>query len=146
MKTLFLLTFALAPAVLTAQSHQCDQVLKGTYVVTTTGTAGSPVWAPFTGPVATMGTYIFDGVGNFQVTKVTIATANPPANVTPPVVVTGTYALDRDCFGSMTLNFAPAPDGHYNMVASPDGRQITMISTDLGDVLIANATRLEHRN
>ena len=146
MKTLFLLTFALAPAVLSAESHQCDQMLKGTYVVTTTGTAGSPVWAPFTGPVATMGTYVFDGVGNFQVTTVTIATANPPANVTPPVVITGTYALDRDCIGSMTLNFAPAPDGHYNMVASPDGRQVTMISTDKGDVLIATGTRLERRN
>jgi hypothetical protein len=46
----------------------------------------------------------------------------------------------------MTLNFSPNPDGHYNIVASPDGRQITMISTDKGDVLIATATRLERRN
>jgi hypothetical protein len=146
MKSLFLFIFALAPAVLSAESHQCDQVLKGAYVVTTTGTAGSPVWTPFTGPVAVVGRYVFDGLGNFQVTNVTIATANPPANVTPPIVITGTYALDRDCIGSLTLNFAPAPDGHYNLVASPDGRQITMISTDQGDVLIAKATRLERRN
>ena len=45
----------------------------------------------------------------------------------------------------MTLNFSPNPNGHYNLVVSPDGRQITMISTDKGDVLIANATRLEYR-
>jgi hypothetical protein len=96
--------------------------------------------------VAVVGRYVFDGLGNLQVTNVTIATANPPANVTPPIVITGTYALDRDCIGSLTLNFAPAPDGHYNLVASPDGRQITMISTDQGDVLIAKATRLERRN
>ncbi len=146
MKSLFLLTFALAPAALLAQSPQCvfqNSVLNGAYAVTTTGTAGSPVWAPFIGPVADLGRYVFDGLGHFQVTTVTIAAANPPANVTPPVVVNGTYTVNRDCTGSLTLNFSPNPDGHYNLVASPDGRQITMISTDTGDVLVATATRLE---
>jgi hypothetical protein len=146
MKNLFLLTFALAPAALLAQPQQCllqNAVLTGAYVITTTGTAGSPVWAPFTGPVATVGRYVFDGLGNFENTTVTIATANPPANVTPPFVVNGTYTVNRDCTGSLTLNFSPSPNGHYNLVASPDGRQITMISTDKGDVLVATATRLE---
>ncbi len=90
-----------------------------------------------------MGRFVFDGLGNFQISTVTIVTANPPANVTPPFVVTGTYTVNRDCTGSLTLNFAPNPNGHYNLVASPDGRQITMISTDKGDVLVATATRLE---
>jgi hypothetical protein len=64
MKSLFLLTFALAPAALLAQPQQCilqNAVLNGAYVGTTTGTAGSPAWAPFKGPVATMGRYVFDG-------------------------------------------------------------------------------------
>jgi hypothetical protein len=149
MKSLFLLTFALAPAALLAQSQQCvlqNAVLSGAYVVTTTGTAGSPVWAPFTGPVATVGRYVFDGLGNIQVTTVTIVAANPPLNVTPPIVINGTYTVNRDCTGSLTLNFSPNPNGHYNLVASPDGRQITMISTDKGDVLVATATRLERRD
>lgn len=150
MKSLFLLTFALAPAMLPAQQlEECiirNTVLNGAYVVTLTGTGGSPVWAPFTGPVAAMGRYVFDGAGNLQVTTVTIVAANPPLNVTPPFAITGTYTVNRDCTGSMTLNFAPAPDGHYNLVVSPDGRQITMIATDKGDVLIATGTRLDHRN
>lgn len=146
MKSLFLFIFALAPAVMLAQSQQCTRqnaVLNGAYMVTITGTAGSPVWAPFTGPVATMGRYVFDGSGNIQTTA-TIATANPPANVTPPFVIYGTYTVNRDCTGSLTLNFSPAPNGHYNLIASPDGRKITMIATDLGDVLVATATRLDH--
>lgn len=146
MKRLFLLTLALAPAAL-AQSQQCplrNATLKGAYVFTLTGTAGSPVWAPFTGPVATMGMYIFDGSGNFQAPIATIATANPPLNVTPPGVVTGTYTVDLDCTGRLTLNFSPSPNGHYNLIASPNGRQITMISTDLGDVLMSTVTRLDH--
>jgi len=146
MKSLFLLIFALAPAVLPAQSPQClrqNAILNGAYVATTTGTAGSPVWAPFTGPVATMGRYVFDGLGNFQVTTVTIVAANPPLNVTPPAVINGTYTVDRDCTGSLTLNFSPNPNGHYNLVASPDGRRITMISTDKGDVLVVTAKRLD---
>jgi len=149
MKSLFLLTLALAPAALQAQSQQCilqNAVLNGAYVVTQTGTGGSPVWAPFTGPVATMGRYVFDGLGNIQVTTVTIVAANPPLNVTPPIVVNGTYTVNRDCTGSLTLNFSPNPNGHYNLIASPDGRQIMMISTDKGDVLVATGTRLERRD
>jgi len=149
MKSLFLLTFVLAPAALLAQSQQCtnqNAVLNGAYVVTLTGTAGSPVWAPFTGPVATMGRFVFDGTGSLQITTATIVAATPPLNVTPPFVIPGTYTINRDCTGSLTLNFSPNPNGHYNLVVSPDGTQITMISTDKGDVLIATGTRLDRRN
>lgn len=142
----FLLTFVLAPAALPQQCATQNAQLYGTFVVTTTGTAGSPVWAPFTGPVAAMGRHVFDGTGNLQVTTVTIVAANPPVNVTPPVVITGTYTVNRDCTGSMTLNFSPNPNGHYNLVVSPDGQQITLISTDKGDVLVGTGTRLDHRN
>ena len=149
MKSLFLLTFVLAPAALPQQLQQCtnqNAVLNGAYVVTQTGTAGSPVWAPFTGPVASMGRWVFDGTGTVQLTTVTIVAATPPLNVTPPFVITGTYTVNRDCTGSMTLIFSPNPNGHYNLVVSPDGQQITIISTDKGDVLIATGTRLDHRN
>ena len=128
-----------------AAMRQQNAVLNGAYVFTVTGTAGSPVWAPFTGPVATMGIYVFDGAGNLQGPIATVATANPPINVTPPNVITGTYTVNPNCTGNLTLNFSPAPNAHYNLVASPDGRQITMIATDKGDVLLSTATRLEFR-
>jgi hypothetical protein len=145
MKSLFLLIFVLAPAGLSAQ-WTCNLqhgTLYGAYVVTLTGTAGSPVWGANTGPVATVGRFVFDGQGNFEITTATIVGANPPFNVTPPFAITGTYTVNRDCTGTLTLNFAPNPNGHYNTVVSPDGRQITMISTDKGDVLVATGNRLD---
>jgi hypothetical protein len=144
MKSL-LLTIALASTPLWAGSVQCalqNVVLNGAYVVTLTGTAGSPVWTGSTGPVATLATFTFDGLGNIQMSSATIVGANPPLNVTPPFTITGSYTVNRDCTGSLTLNFSPNPNGHYNFIVSPDGHQITMISTDKGDVLIATGTRI----
>ena len=149
MRNLLFLTIALVPAALWAEPKECtaqNATLNGAYVVSATGTAGSPVWAPFTGPVAFMGRYIFDGQGGFQSPPpTTIVAANPPLSAVPPGTITGTFTVNRDCTGSLTLNFAPSPNGHYNLVASPDGRQITMIATDKGDVIIATATRLDNK-
>jgi len=148
MKTTFVMfMFVLTSTLLHAQPQRCvlqNAVLNGAYVFTITGTAGSPVWGTITGPVATMGIYVFDGTGILQGPIATIATANPPVNVTPPNVVPGTYSVNRDCTGNLTLNFSPAPNGHYNLVVSPDGRQVSMISTDKGDVITGTAVRLDH--
>jgi hypothetical protein len=144
MKSL-LLTIALASAPLWADSVQCSSqngVLNGAYVVTITGTAGSPVWTGNTGPVATLAKFVFDGMGNIQIPSSTIVGANPPLNVSPPFTITASYTVNRDCTGNLTLNFSPNPNGHYNFIVSPDGHQITMISTDKGDVLIATGTRI----
>jgi len=140
-----LLTIALASAPLWADSVQCaDQngILNGTYVVTLTGTAGSPVWNGNTGPVATVAKFVFDGLGNIQMQSATIVGANPPLNVSVPVSITGSYTVNRDCTGNLTLNFSPNPNGHYNLIVSPDGRLVTMIATDKGDVLTAAGTRI----
>jgi len=144
MKSL-LLTIALASAPLWADSVQCtlqNRTLTGAYVVTLTGTAGSPVWNGNTGPVATLAKFVFDGVGNLQMLSATIVGANPPLNVSLPFAISGSYTVNRDCTGNLTLNFSPNPNGHYNFLVSPDGHQITMISTDTGDVLIATGTRI----
>jgi hypothetical protein len=146
MRSLLLLTAIISAQALWADSQQCileAATLNGAYNVTITGTAGSPVWAPFTGPVATLSKFVFDGSGHLQVPLTTIVAANPPLNVTPPIVIQGTYTLSRDCVGTLTLNFSPAPNAHYNVIVSPDGRQISMIATDKGDVLTATGTRLD---
>ena len=141
MKSL-LLIIAMASVPLWAQCPLENGILNGTYVVTLTGTAGSPVWTGSTGPVATVAKFVFDGVGNFQMASSTIVGANPPLNVSLPFSITGSYTVNRDCSGSLTLNFSPNPNGHYNFIVSPDGRQVTMISTDKGDVLTATGTRI----
>lgn len=145
MKIAWFTMIALASAALPGQAQQCplgNTSLNGAYVMTVTGTGGSPVWAPFTGPVATMGKIVFDGLGSLQIPIVTIVAANPPLNVTPPVPISGSYTVNRDCTGSLTLNFAPNPNAHYNLVISPDGQRMAMIATDKGDVLTGTADRL----
>lgn len=145
MKTLTLLTIALYPVVAPGQEQPCsleNRTLKGTYVLTLTGSGGSPVWAPFTGPVATMGIVIVDGLGNLKIPATTIVAANPPLNVVPPVSISGTYNVASDCTGSMTLNFSPNPNAHYNLVVSPNGKRAALIATDKGDVLTGTAVRL----
>jgi hypothetical protein len=147
MKTLGSLLIALTSAALPGQARDCsleNATLSGVYALTMTGTGGSPVWAPFTGPVATVGKIVFDGQGNLQMPTVTVVAANPPLNTTPPVTVSGSYAIKSDCTGSMTLNFSPNPNGHYNLVVSPNGKLVTMIATDKGDVLTGTAVRLSH--
>lgn len=142
MKTIASLVIALTSAVLPGQAQQCslgNVSLNGVYVIAITGTGGSPVWAPFTGPVATVGKIVFDGLGNLQVPIVTIVAANPPLNVTPPVPISGSYTINHDCTGTLTLNFSPNPNGHYNLVISPDGQRVTMIATDKGDVITGTA-------
>lgn len=145
--TSFVFLFVLTSTLLRGQPQRCaleDSILNGVYVMTITGTGGSPVWAPFTGPVAAMGTIVFDGAGKLQQSKVTIVAANPPLNVTPPFVIQGVYTVNRDCTGTLTFDFSPNPNGHYNLVISPDGRQVTMIATDKGDVITGTAVRLDH--
>ena len=132
-------------APLWADSLQCafqNRTLTGAYVVTLTGTAGSPVWNGNTGPVATLAKFVFDGLGSIEMASATIVGANAPLNVSPPSAITGSYTVNRDCSGNLTLDFSPNPDGHYNFIVSPDGHQVTMISTDTGDVLIATGTRI----
>ena len=141
MKSL-LLTIALASTPVSAQCSFQNGTLNGAYVVTLTGTAGSPVWNGNTGPVATLAKFVFDGQGNIQMASSTIVGANPALNVSLPFTITGSYAVNPDCTGNLTLNFSPNPNGHYNFIVSPDGHQITMISSDKGDVLIATGTRI----
>jgi len=145
MKTLIVLAGVLAPVALLGQA-QCpleSATLYGSYSMTIVGTGGSPVWAPFTGPVASVAKIVFDGLGNLQIPSTTIVAANPPLNVKPPVAITGTYTVGRDCTGTITLNFTPNPNAHYNIVVSFDGRQITLIATDKGDVITGTAQRLD---
>ena len=96
MKSL-LLTIALASAPLWADLMPCSAqngILNGAYVVTLTGTAGSPVWNGNTGPVATLAKFVFDGMGSIQLLSSTIVGANPPLNVSPPFTITGSYTVN----------------------------------------------------
>jgi hypothetical protein len=124
-----LLTTALAPMGLWAQPQECplqNATLDGAYVSHATGFSGG-------NPIAVVGITTYDGQGNFQLR----ATVSVNGTILRPPIGTGTYTVNRDCTGSQTIRSA-----HYDFVVTPDGREVTYISTDPGNVITVTSVRL----
>jgi hypothetical protein len=86
-----------------AQSAQrgCSNAsLNGTYAYTGSGTIVSP--AAIAGPFAEVGMQTFDGQGHTSAT----ATASQGGNIIQ-FTITGTYTVNPDCTGTLTLQVAP---------------------------------------
>jgi hypothetical protein len=120
---------------LVAQEHpdkECsNDTLRGSFGYTSTGTLlPSFVPAPYAGPFAEVGRQTFDGRGNTDATAFTSSNGNPQA-----VTVAGTYTVNPDCTGTMTLYVAPfGSTVHAYFVISDDGAEIRYIDTDSGVV------------
>jgi hypothetical protein len=82
--------------------------------------------APLAGPFAEVGRQTFDGKGK------TDAIANLSTNGNPATVtIAGTYAVNPDCTGSMTLNVSPFDSTvHAYFVIDDDGAEFRAIVTD----------------
>lgn len=115
-----------------AQAQGCsDTTLPGsTFGYTSTG-ALLPVYAQrFAGPFAEVGTQTFEGNGNTQAT----ATLSANGNI-QQVTVQGTYTVNTDCTGSMTLYVLPFQSTvHVSFVIDGNGAEIRAIVTDPGVV------------
>ena len=74
--------------------------LKGTFAFTRTGFFVSP--PAFAGPLAEVGTQNFDGRGATTYT----ATLSQNSNIVP-VTATGSYTVNPDCTGTMTMQVSP---------------------------------------
>jgi hypothetical protein len=106
-----------------------NATLQGSFGYTSTGTLlPSFVPPPYAGPFAEVGRQTFDGKGN------TGATATTSSNGSiAPVTVEGTYTVNQDCTGSMTLYVIQfATTVHAAFVISDDGAEIRYIDTDSG--------------
>jgi hypothetical protein len=81
--------------------------------------------APLAGPFGEIGRQTFDGRGNTDGT----ATASPNGNINH-LTFQGTYVVDRDCTGSMTL-FVPQIGATVNLdfVIDDDGAELRAITT-----------------
>jgi hypothetical protein len=118
-----------------AQEHsdkakECSNAtLRGSFGYTSTGTLlDSFVPPPFAGPFAEVGRQSFDGKGNTDATATTSSNGNPA-----PVTIEGTYTVNPDCTGSMTLNVSPFDSTvDADFVISDDGAEIRAIVSDAG--------------
>ncbi len=143
-KVLLRCQFALLPAVCMfyAQSvvaqepsgkvKECSTAtLKGSFGYTSIGTlTDSYVPPPFAGPFAEVGRQSFDGKGN------TTATATVSSNGSiNAVTVEGTYTVNADCTGTMTLNVSPfGSTVDVDFVIDDDGAEVRAIVSDAGVV------------
>ncbi len=108
-----------------ARADACSNAsLSGSFGFTATGTVAS------VGPVAQVGRQTFDGEGNTAGTGTISANGNILRGT-----FTGTYTVDPDCTGSLTLDFSVLGVVHSDLVIVADGREFRAIQTDPGVVV-----------
>jgi len=103
--------------------------LQGSFGFTSVGTLLA-LPAPFAGPFAEVGRQTFDGDGGTDAT----ATLSANGNIVR-ATVHGTYAVNPDCTGSMTLFVLPfGSTVNLDFVVDDDGTEIRAIVTGAGAV------------
>lgn len=111
-------------------SKECSKAtLSGSFGYSSTGTLlDSYVPAPYAGPFGEVGRQTFDGRGNTSAKATTSSNGN-----IAPVTIEGTYTVNPDCTGAMTLNVSPFESTvHADFVIDEDGAQLRAIGTDSG--------------
>src|SRR5260370_41522009 len=106
--------------------------LTGTIGISATGSIVAP--PPIAGPFANVGTQTFDGKGGTTGT----ATVSQNGNILK-VTITGTYTVNPDCTGSITLNLSSqnpplSLKTHAFFVIDDSGAEVRAIQTDPGAV------------
>jgi hypothetical protein len=126
--TVFVL--GVAPSVQADEHKGCSNAsLRGSFGFTNTGT-NLALPPPFAGPIAQIGRQTFDGRGNTDAT----ATLSANGNIAR-VTAQGTYEVNSDCTGSMTLSISPFGTAVLlDFVIDDDGAEVRAIITDAGAV------------
>ena len=103
--------------------------LQGSFGFTNTGT-NIALPPPLAGPIAQIGRQTFDGRGNTQATTTLSANGNIFT-----ATAQGTYVVNPDCTGSLTLYISPfGSTVNADFVIDDDGAEIRAIITDAGAV------------
>ena len=130
-----LLALGMAPAAMADNKGCSNADLKGTWAYTGTGSIVAPPQAA--GPFAEVGTQTFDGRGATTYT----ATLSGNGNIVP-VTATGTYTVNPDCTGTMTVLVAPfGATVHIFFVIDNLNTEFRAIETEVGFVITRIARR-----
>jgi len=128
--TVFVL--GIVPRAQAGEQRECSNAsLQGSFGYTSTGTLLASIPGlppPLAGPFAEVGRQTFDGKGNTDATATLSANGNIQA-----VTIAGTYTVNPDCTGTMTLNVSPlGVISHLDFVIVDDGAGLRAIVTDSG--------------
>ena len=97
-----------------------------------------PVTSSNTIPIAVAGVQTFDGTGNFSLSNTTNL-----GGLVFPSTGAGTYTVNADCTGSVTINVSNGEVLHSNIVIVDHGRQILNVSTDPNIVAFGRAIKMD---
>jgi hypothetical protein len=114
------------------EAERCSNAtLRGSFGYTSTGTLlPSAAPPPFAGPFAEIGRQTFDGAGNTEAT----ATLSANGNIVR-VTIVGTYSVNPDCTGVMTLGVSPLGlTVNADFVIVRGSAEVHAIGTDSGVV------------
>jgi hypothetical protein len=113
-----------------------NATLKGLYMFAQSGyttVSGSLV------PECDTGKAIFHGNGKFD----SLATISIGGDIIPDDAAPGTYTVNSDCTGTVTVIMTPpTPDVHLDIFVAPDGNKFFTIQTDAGNVLSGTEQRV----
>ena len=130
--TVFATAFVLGiqPGAQADEHRECSNAsLQGSFGFTSIGTLLA-LPPPLAGPFAEVGRQTFDGNGNTDAT----ATASPNGNIFK-LTLQGTYVVNPDCTGSMTLYISPfGATAHLDFVIDDGGAELRAISTGVGSI------------
>jgi len=130
------LALSVAPTAKADDKGCSNASLQGTYAYTSTGFITAP--PAMAGPFAETGAQTFDGKG------ATTATAALSQNgLIVPVTIIGTYTINPDCTGTLTLQVSPGNiTVHIFLVINDSGNGFQAIETDPGFVITLSGRRL----
>lgn len=130
------LALAISPTAKADDKGCTNATVRGTFAYTSTGYITAP--AAIAGPFAETGTQVFDGKGGTTAT----VTLSQNGNILP-VTVTGTYTVNPDCTGTMTLQVSPIDvTVDVFFVIDDGGNGFQAIETDPGIVITRIGRRL----
>jgi len=137
------LALGIAP-VAKADAACSNATLNGTFAYKGTGAILTP--PAFAGPIAQVSTLIFDGHGG-----ITGAGALQQNGTNNPLTETGTYTVNPDCTGTLTVNYSLGFTSQFFFVidsidvvglANVRGDELQILCEDMGVVLDGVARRL----
>lgn len=105
-----------------------EHTLRGSYGTNISGTFFLSPTMPI--PIASVGRLVFDGVGNVSGTD-----SNSFGGTFSRSAVTGTYTVEGDCTGTLTVTF---PNGFVitnDIVIVDSGKEVSLIQTNPGAVV-----------
>jgi hypothetical protein len=128
----FATVFALSlmPDAQAVERRECSNAsLRGSFGFTNTGT-NLALPPPLAGPLAQIGRQTFDGRGNTHATTTLSANGNILT-----AIAEGTYVVNPDCTGSMTLVVSPfGSTVNADFVIDNNGEELRAIVTDAGAI------------